>query len=208
MTIIGDRAEVAERLRGIAPLHIVHNEQVQQSVIVHVHPYRSLGPQRPILWVVGVSQSCLLRYVGEGPVAVVVVQRIAIDAGDEDVRAPIVVVVAHCDANVVTGPGQSRRLRHVGESPVAVIPEKTVPILRIVLLQRCDVRAVREKNVRMPVAVVIENRDAARHAFRRISARRLIVLKTKRNLLQFETDGTRSRGSVDQQKSGSREAQN
>ena len=84
----------------IGPLQIVHDEQIEQSVIVHVHPDGRNRPQRAILGIIPPVEAGFLRYVGECAVAVVVIERVAVDAGNEDVRMTIVVVISDGNADI------------------------------------------------------------------------------------------------------------
>src|ERR1700728_380655 len=208
MAVVGDIAEVAECLLAVAPLHVVDDKQIQQAVVVDIYPGSGFSPQRTVLWIVRIAQTCLPRHVGEGSIAIVAVERVAVHAGDKDVRAAIVVVIAHGYADVVARSGESRRIGHVGEGSIAVIPEKPIAILRIVLLQGCDVGAIGKENVRFTVAVVIEHCDSAGHAFGRIFSGRLIIFQDEGNFLQFAANGAGRGGGVEQKKRCGHQAQN
>ena len=67
---------------------IVGEEQVEASIAVVVHPGAACAPA-----IAEVQQACRLRHVGESAVAVVAIQNVLRPAGDENVVAPVVVVV-------------------------------------------------------------------------------------------------------------------
>src|SRR5271170_3239693 len=112
-------------------------------------------------------------------------------ASNKDVGMPVVIIVGNRDAHVEAGSGQPGFLSNIREDTVAVVPEETVRILWIVFLQCGDVRAVGEEDVRPAVAVVVEDRDAARHGSRRMPRRSLAVLEDERRELQREVNGAR-----------------
>ncbi len=81
------------------PLQIVDDDEVEQAVVVDVDPGGGDGPERAVLGV-GLVEAGFGGDVGESSVAVVVIERVAVDAGDEDVFVAVVVVVADGDADV------------------------------------------------------------------------------------------------------------
>src|SRR5450432_3893021 len=101
-------------------------------------------------------KACLLGHVSEGSVPVVVVKRIAIDAGDKDVVIAVIVVVADGHAYIEAGPFQARLLRYVGEASVAVVVEEAVPVFWRVFLERLDISPIGKEDVGPTVAIVIE----------------------------------------------------
>src|SRR5215467_1432073 len=83
------------------PLCVVRNNQVEKTIIVIVEP-RSLYAQCISL---RGSQPRLVRYVGEGPITVIVIKRVSSSVRDEKIRPAIVVVVGgrHSVAEILVG---------------------------------------------------------------------------------------------------------
>src|SRR5215468_1715826 len=149
------------------PLEIVNNDQVEEAVVVNVNPRSRNRPERAVFRI-RLVETGLGRDISESPVPVVVIERVAIDAGDEDVFKPIVVVVSDGNARVVARSSQSCLLRDVGEVSLAIILEKAVVVLRRIFLLRLQIGTVREENVELAVIVVIENGNASFHGFGRV----------------------------------------
>ncbi len=101
---------VTERILVDFPHAIVHDEQVQLSVVVVIEPACADRPHFLAVHL-GAGESRLCGYVGKRAVAVVVKQLIAGYVGKEDVGATIVVVVADRDAHAVARPSDSRAFR-------------------------------------------------------------------------------------------------
>src|SRR5215831_3982801 len=80
---IGIRAATALQARVIDELR---DEQIQLPVIVEVEPHRACGPSRR-------TDSASQGYIGEGPVAAVVIQDTFLVAGEQQVLVAITVVV-------------------------------------------------------------------------------------------------------------------
>ena len=110
-----------------------------------------------------------LRDIGERAVSVVVEELIRrAEMGDEHVDESVVVEVAHGDTHAVTVRAQSGLLRNVGElgrarpigiddEVVVIEPSRAPSRLIIGLAERC---ALQNEDVRPPIVVVIEDRDA------------------------------------------------
>src|ERR1035438_1871878 len=103
----------------------------------------------------------------------------------------IVVVIANSYAYVVARAFQAGRLGHVGVNAVAVVAIELIAVLRRVLLEGCNIRAVSEEDVGPSIAVVVEDSHAAGHALRRVAAGSLIVFQPKRERLELEPDRVR-----------------
>ncbi len=176
---------------GVSPLQVVDDEQIEQAVVVHVDPDGGNRPKWAILGIDPLVEAGLLCHVGERAVAVVVIERVAVDAGDKDIRVAIVVVIADSNANVEAGSFEAGLFCYVGEVAVAVVAEEMVRVFRRRLFKRGDVGAIGEEDVGTAVAVVIEYRDAASHGFRNILGRALAAVETKGQLLQLKTNGRR-----------------
>src|ERR1035438_10503306 len=82
---------------------------------------------------------------------------------------------------------------------------QAIAVLRIVLLEGGDVRAVCKEDVGAPVAVVIEDCDAAGHGFRRVAAGSFIVLQPKRERLELKPNLARRLRGINEEEAGGRE---
>ena len=78
----------------------------------------------------GFVEARLCGHVGEGSIAVVVIQRIAMHSADENIFVPVVVVVANGDAGVVAMPARPALAVTSVKCPFAVILEKPVRVFR------------------------------------------------------------------------------
>src|ERR1035441_4939525 len=139
MAVIGRSLEQTERLVAIGPLQVVQHEEVQEAVIVDVHPGSGNGPQRAEFRVAALVQSRFRRDIGGRAVAVVVIQGVAVNARDKQVGVAIVVVIAGGNADVKAGTGQPGGIGNIGKDAFAVVSEQTVSIFWGVLLQGGDV---------------------------------------------------------------------
>src|SRR5580698_611294 len=176
MAIIGDALGNALGLVGIAPLQIVDDEEIEEAVVVDVNPDGSFGPEWAVFGIDPLVEAGFLGDVGEGAVAVVVIERVAVDAEDEEIGMAVVIVVAYRGADVEAGSCEAGLRCNVGESAVAVVAEEAIEVFRRSLLQGCDVCAVGEEDVGTAVSVVIENGNAAGHGFGCISCGGLITV--------------------------------
>src|SRR5260221_10123888 len=102
-------------------------------------------------------------------------------AGYKDVFVSVIVVVADGHAGVVTSAGQASFFGNVGKRAIAVVTEEPVPIFWRSFFQTGDVCAIGEKNVRVAVIVVVEDRNASGHRFRCVLLRRLATIESKRD---------------------------
>ena len=105
----------------------------------------------------------------------------------------VVVVIADRDADVEAGSCEPGLLCHIGEFAVAVVAEEAIAVFRRSLLQGCDVGAVGEEDVGTAVPVVIEDRNAAGHGFRRIPGWTFVTFEPELEPLEFEGDGGSTR---------------
>src|ERR1700683_5139030 len=86
--------------RSRMPLRVMHNPQVEKSVVVVVKPSRGNGP-------LAVVDAGLGGHVFEPPVTQVVIEDIAIHACDEQVCVTVVVVIASRGAHGITFTGDA-----------------------------------------------------------------------------------------------------
>ena len=105
------------------------------------------------------------RHILEGAVTAVVEQGVTLDAGDEEVRVSVVVIVARRDADVVACAAHAGFGGHVLEGPVVPVAIEAVAVLRAGLFERWLLRAVRKVDVGIAVVIVVEYRHAAGHGF-------------------------------------------
>ena len=157
--------------RGI-PDDVVGDEEVEPPVAVEVDEGGGDRPQRAVLRVAA-REAGGLGDVLEGAVAVVAEERVAAQAGDEEVGVAVVVVVAGGDAEVVAPPGHARRLGHVGEGAVARCCGRGGSSMRGPSSPRRAMRrAVHDVDVEPAVVVVVEEGHARDHRLRLVLARR------------------------------------
>src|ERR1700722_19344500 len=105
----------------VSPLQIVHNEEIEQAVVVDIDPCSGNCPERAVVRVVRLVEAGFPGYITEGAIAFVVIERIAVDAGDEDVRMAIVVVVADSDTYIESVAFESGLFRDVGEGAISIV---------------------------------------------------------------------------------------
>src|SRR5581483_6508330 len=172
MAILRLAFKFAIRFLVYVPTQVIHDEQVEEPIVVYVNPGGSNRPERPVLFV-RLRETGFCRDIGESPVAIIVVKRISIDATHKNVFVSIIVIIANCDTYVETAPLQASPFGNVGESSIAIVVEESVPVFLGVLLQSDNVRAVREEDVRPAVAVVVENGNSSRHGLGSVPLRRL-----------------------------------
>ena len=165
MTVFRLTVRLAVRLSVDVPTHVIHDKKIEKAVVVYIDPSSANGPQRAI-FLVGLREAGCFGDVGERAVAIVVVERVAVDAGDKDVFVPVVIVIADGDTDIVSGSSEASLFGDVGKRAISVVAEEPVPIFGRRLLQSDDVRPIGEKNVEVAVMVVVENSDASGHGFR------------------------------------------
>ena len=165
-------------------VEVIRDEQVKQAVAIALDKRASGGVADAWL-----QEPGFLRDVGEGAVAVVVIERALVHARHEDVRVAVVIVIAHGNACVESAARQTGGIGDIGEDAVSVVTKEPVPIFRRVLCQRGEVGAVGEKDVGPAIAVVIENGHPAGHRLRSVARQRLIALKLEINRLIRKSDG-------------------
>ena len=145
--------ERAPEVLVAAPLHVVGDEQVGLAVAVVVEP-GGAGAE------VGVFDPRRGRHVPEPAAALVVEQPVAVERGEVDVLAAVVVVVARRDAHAVDLDVEAAPPGGVGEGAVAVV---AVEGRQRLALARLPVAAVDQQDVEPAVAVGVEQRHAGAH---------------------------------------------
>ena len=140
---------------GQIEIDVVGDEQIEFAVAVVVHESAAGVPALAVSGDAG-----LFADVGEGAVAVVVVENVLAEVGDEQVFEAVVVVVADADALSPAGVGHAGLCGDVGESAVAIVLEE----MRGGLLaggEAFEAPAVDQKNIQPAVVVVVVESDAA-----------------------------------------------
>src|SRR5206468_11914455 len=126
------------------------------SITIHV---RERAPRAPAH--VALGESCTRRDVLEATTAVPV-EHVPAIVGDEEIRPPVVVVVAGADARRPTGPTQAGSIRYIFEGAVVEISVKAVgwgragrirDLLSCPLLQP---RTAQRERVQPAVVVVVD----------------------------------------------------
>src|ERR1700689_1441150 len=74
------------------------------------------------------GQSGLLSNIGDGAVAVVVIESIVVHAADENVLVAVVVIIADRRADVETSAGQSCLFGGIGEVAAAIVQEQAIGV--------------------------------------------------------------------------------
>ena len=155
---LGDRA--GRFFLGL-PDAVVHDKQIQQTVVIVIEPARRNGPR--LLPGARVGQSRPLRHVFKSAVASVPVQNVPVDPCDEQVGGAVIIVVAgrhtHGEA-LAPNPGLHR---HVGECAVAFVPVEAVVERGIGFVQLRLAGSVDEVNVGPAVVVIVEDGHARNH---------------------------------------------
>src|SRR5215469_6059412 len=101
--------------------------------------------------------------IRERPVAIVVVERVAVNASDKQVGPAVIVVVGDGHGDVEARAPETGFFCHVGKHAVAVVSVETVRELRGILFESLDIGAVGEKDIGTAILVVVKNRHATRH---------------------------------------------
>ena len=100
--------------------------------------------------------------IGKRAVAVVMVQKIAVDTGNVEVRPAVVVVVRRCDAHAVAFTAKSSFFCDVGKRSVVVVVIQAIVEARTVFGESRDCRTIGEENVEVAVVIVVQKRDATK----------------------------------------------
>src|SRR5579862_1153614 len=155
------------------PDHVAGHNQIQASVVVVIHPGGARGPS-------GAGDACTSRYIGERPIAVIVIQSAVAIAGNEQVFVAIIVVVAHGNASRVAASGESSLLSHVFKRAVRFLMIESVPVCGAILLGNgtlghgiVNASAVGKKDVETAVIIIVKHGDAGPHCFEQVFARGL-----------------------------------
>jgi len=141
---------------------VIGDEEIEMAVAIVVHEGTAGVPA-----LAGGGDAGFFADVGEGAVAIVVIENIFAEVGDEEIVETVVVVIADADALSPAGVREAGFGGDIGESAVAIIFEE----MRGGLLaggEAFEARAVDEKNVEPAVVVVVVEGDAAAGGFEEI----------------------------------------
>ena len=148
----GVPAERAVRTIGV---DVVHDPQIEFSIAIQIGERAARAPSR-------IADARGRGDVGEGAVAVVVVEHVRSVVGDVQVRPAVAVVIARARAHAVPVMLNPRALRDVFERAVAAVVVQ--PMTRAPVNSRIrDRPAVDEEHVHPPVTVVVEEHRTRPH---------------------------------------------
>ena len=134
---------------------VVGDEEVEFAVAIVIDESATCGPAGS-----HARDSGLLADVGEGAVAVVVVEHVLAVVGDEQIVVAVVVVVADADALSPAGVLEPSLQGDVGEGAVAIVLEQVVEGL-FARRKAFEPPAVDQEDVEPAVVVVVVEGDAA-----------------------------------------------
>ena len=134
------------------PVHVIANEEIEMAIAVVIKP-KSGSAKR-----LSPSQPALFRYILKGAFASIPKKTILPNAGDEDVRKAIVVVVADSDTHPVEFELQARSSSDVGESSIAIIFVELES--GTTAFMAGPIHRVHEQDVLVTVGVVVEESAA------------------------------------------------
>ena len=142
---------------GEVEVHVVGDGEIEFSVAVIIDEGAAGAP-----FFAGSGDACLLGYLFEGAIALVVEEAVFAVAGDVEVVESVVVIVADADALAPAGGDEAGLGGDVGEGAVVVVVEEVAGGLVLFVPGVCawEGGAVDEEDVRPAVAVVVEDGDA------------------------------------------------
>src|SRR6266404_3059347 len=105
------------------PLHIAHDDQVEQAIVIKIHPRRAGGPA-------AARDSSLFGDVGECSVAIIVIELVAAERGHVEVLEAIIVEIADGDSHPVTGALKSRFFGDIFKRVIRFLMEEAIPVFR------------------------------------------------------------------------------
>src|SRR6202035_24408 len=115
--LVGTAPDIAK-----IPFHVTQDNQIQQSIIVQVHPRRAAGPS-------ATTDTSLLRDVGKRTVAIVVIKPVAAICSHKQIGIAVVVVIAYDHAHAVARSFEPRFFRDVLEASVTLLVVQAIPDL-------------------------------------------------------------------------------
>lgn len=109
----------------------------------------------------------LFGNIGEGAVAVVMIQNVAAPVADEQVVVSVVIVIADATTLPPTVAQQACLGSHVSECAIAIVTKQKGCGLATSL----QGRSIHEEDVKPAIIVIVKQRDAATHLLEKISLR-------------------------------------
>ena len=143
-------------------INVVGDEEIELSVAIVIEEGAACSPADSLS-----SDSCFLAYIGEGAVAVVVIQHVLAEVGDEQVVVAVVVVIADADALSPPRVLKTRLQGDVGESPVAIVLEEVIERL-LAGWKAFESSSVDEEDVEPAIVVIVVKGDAAACGFEQV----------------------------------------
>ena len=113
----------AESIVAGSPLDVIHDEKIQETVVIEVQPR---GPNRPL----AAAYARLRRHIFECAVTAISIQDVLADTRDKKVNMAVVVEVPCRGRHRVTVPFQPGNRGHVTEAPPSFIAEQSIPLGR------------------------------------------------------------------------------
>src|SRR5260221_257785 len=185
--------------KEIALVGKIGNDNIRAAVIVEIAEVRAHACKRFAVLVI--ADACQLRYFGERPVSVVVVERVAAVAGHVNILEAVIVIIAygyaHCVV-VLRHSGESGLFRHIRECAVGVlviepVPEPAIRLIRQFAIRHgiVDLRAVREEDIEPSIVVIVQEGYSSSHGFQQV-----LVGSYRAFVLEIDSAGLRDVGEL------------
>src|SRR5258708_1559985 len=143
-------------------IDVIGDEKIEVAIAIVVDKSAAGVPA-----LAGAGDACFFGDVGEGGVAVVVVENIFAEVGDEKIVETVVVVIADADALSPARMMQAGFGSDVGEGAVAIVFEKMRNRF-LASRKTFEAPAVDEENIQPAVVVVIVKSDTAAGGFEKV----------------------------------------
>src|SRR6185369_9098612 len=146
---------------GERPVEIICDKQIEFPVAIIVEPGSGNSPE----FLPGgesPAHPSSFGYIAERAVSVVVIEKIAVEAGDVKIRMAVVVVIRSRRTHTVALSTHPRAIRHVHECSIVIIAIEPIGKLALVLHQVRKMSAVGEENVEVSVTIIVQQRHTAR----------------------------------------------
>ena len=72
----------------------------------------------------------MFGHIREGPITIVVVERVVVNAADKNVLVAVVIEVTDGNARIVASSGETGFFGYIGKCAIAIVVEEPVPVLR------------------------------------------------------------------------------
>lgn len=155
------------------------------AVIVVINPACAHGPRQPAQRS-RTLQPRLFRYIGEGTVAVIPIELVAVHPGNEKILVAVTVVVSDCHPHAVAAPGKAGLFGHIAEGAVAVVAIQAVPVVPPRFFEGRQCRPIGAEQVRPSVAIEVDHAQSA-------GQRLHLVLASRRAVAEHKTQPRRGR---------------